>query len=109
MFTIGATWTVPLGANELALSANYYHSSGYFGEADNKESQGAYGLLNANAKVSLDQGRFDISVWGRNLTKAVVNIYPSYVNLTSTSPGFSAQRGYYADPRTYGVTLATRF
>lgn len=109
VFTIGGTWTVPIGSNELAFSANYYHSSGYFGEADNKERQGAYGLLNANVTFSLDNDRFSVSLWGRNLTKAVVNIYPSYVNLTSTSPGFSSQRGYYADPRTYGVTVGTKF
>jgi len=72
----------------------------YF-EASNIPQQKQEGYINVDGRLSLTSPdkRWEVAVWGKNLTKELVATYVTY---------FGAYRQIlvpYAPPRTYGVTL----
>jgi outer membrane receptor protein involved in Fe transport len=98
---LGATYTVSLAGGDLALSGNVYRNSGFFGETDNLRRQDAYQQISASIGWSTHDERFSINVWGKNLTNDVV-----LVQLSGTQQGVGAS---YQPPRTYGVTVGSKF
>jgi len=99
--TIGATYSVPVGASgEVRLSALYTYNSGYYFEPDNRFSQPAFGLLNASIEYRPLE-HLGIELWGRNLTKSRY-----IVQDLSTGTGTTAVLGA---PQTYGVNLKIDF
>ena len=105
--SVSGSYALPIGDNSLTLNANYYYNSGYFGEPDNVARQKGYSLVNASLRYALPDDRLYISVWGRNLTDEAVNTLP--LHTSQNSPGFTVERANYAPPRTYGVTVGTKF
>jgi iron complex outermembrane receptor protein len=76
-----------------------------FFEADNNKvdpqsDEGALGLLDASTAIT--NGRWTLGLWGRNLTDE------RYRRQVLNSTG-NAQRGIWAEPRTYGVRLGVAF
>lgn len=97
-FSLGATWTVPVGENELIANANWLHSEHYFHEADNVAREPAFDKINASLTYNIDNGRISIAGYVNNLTDEAVRA----VVLTSTT---GQQLQIMQAPRTYGVRI----
>jgi len=99
--SVGFDYVVPVSIGKIALSSNLYHNSGFSWEVANRYRQKSYELLNASISwTSQDEG-LSVRLWGQNLTDAKYQ-----------AQGVSAAVGdlrSFAAPRTYGVTLTTRF
>ena len=94
----------PLGNNgEIYLRADYLHRSSTNATAT-LSAYGyipAYGVVNARIGVRTSDGRYDLSVWARNLAD---NDY--YTNRSGAPTGLiTATPG---DPRTFGITVRTK-
>ncbi len=103
-FTVSGTadYAVPVGANELELSATYYHNSGFYWDPDNRLKQTPYGLLSAQAALHFGRLRnYTVRAFGKNLTN---QRYFSYVTAGSLGDVAAA-----APPRTYGVAFDFKF
>nr|WP_087573238.1 TonB-dependent receptor [Sphingomonas sp. CDS-1] len=99
--SVGFDYAVPTQIGKISLSSNLYHNSGFSWEASNRYRQKSYELLNASVGWTSENDRFSVRVWGQNLTDA------KYL-----AQGVSSAIGdlrSFASPRTYGVTLTTRF
>ncbi|HEY4545103.1 MAG TPA: TonB-dependent receptor [Pedomonas sp.] len=108
-WSVTADYTQPLGtwrgqALELYAHADYAHRSSYFSSITNSPSSkaGDFGLLNARLGLRAgEDGRWDLSVWARNLTDEKYFVTTGLANTGLAS-------GLLGDPRTYGVTLRTK-
>jgi len=60
-------------------------------------------LVNANATLTMLDGKLDLTVWGKNLTN--LRDYTTSLSL----PVIAVARSIMREPRTYGVTAAVRF
>lgn len=101
-FNLGVDYSVPISSGELTLSAQYFHSDGWFAEPDNRLFQRPYDTLNGSIKWKLgDDKGFSVSVWGRNLTNEV---YAATLQTQATSDVIVPANG-----RTYGATIGYAF
>jgi outer membrane receptor protein involved in Fe transport len=104
---LGLLWNVPLAAGRaLYVRPSYtWHSRVYF-EDDNDPAyaQSAYGLFNLRAGITLDQGRWDLGVWGNNLTGRKY-----LIDAGNTGESFGLPTYIPGSPRTYGVSVSGRF
>src|SRR3546814_8830890 len=75
-------------------------NDGWYPEPDNLLRQDAYSLVNARVSFNFND-HASMSVWGRNLTNKFY-----YTILTANS---LASVGSPEAPRTYGITLETKF
>jgi iron complex outermembrane receptor protein len=93
---------VPLGGGRLSLRGDASWRDSFFTEASNRPETfvSSYWLLNARAAYRFARDRFELAVWGRNLSNEVV---PLHV-IPFQNNGFSI----LAPPRTWGVTLGVR-
>lgn len=99
---LGAEYTVPLGGADLTLAADYFHSTKWFSDPENRLAQPAYSLVNASATLSFAQDRYSVRGWVRNLGNV------AYANqLFPQVP--VADVVAYAEGRTFGVTLGAKF
>jgi iron complex outermembrane receptor protein len=80
----------------------YAYNSGYFAEADNVIHQSSFNQVNASVRWDAPGDKFNVSLWGKNLTNA------AFFTAAFTYQNGN-QAGGYAPPRTYGVTLGYRF
>jgi iron complex outermembrane receptor protein len=102
-----ATYTVPISAS-LEFRANVsekYNSSYNTGsDLDPRKLQGAYGLVNARLGLGAPDGKWTVEIWGANLA----NKY--YYQVAFDAPiQYNQIDAFLADPRTYGVTVRTKF
>lgn len=99
-----AVGTVLNRDSEVYVGADYSYRSNYFTTANlSRYSQiPGYALLNARIGVRSLDGVVDIQVWARNLTDKLY-----YLSLSAATTG--AITGTLGDPRTYGITVKTRF
>ena len=99
---LGIEYKIPLGAAELTLSGDYFHSSQWFSAPENRTSQPAYSLVNASANLSFADERYSLKIWGKNLG-----------NIAYASQLFNqvpvADVVAFADGRTFGITLGAKF
>ncbi|WP_169833126.1 TonB-dependent receptor domain-containing protein [Sphingomonas panacis] len=97
-FSLNGTYRIPTGADQLVLSGTVLHSGSYYFEPDNIAKQRAYTSFNAVARFEIDNGRYYVEAFGKNLgnvaVTSVVLTNPTGASNTSLQP-----------PRTYGVTL----
>lgn len=99
---IGATYILALrNSGTLTLNASAAYSGSYFWEAGNRFKQPAYALVDLSAKFSTPDGRWNIGVWGKNVTGKA---YAMYGNADTRY--FSIAFG---EPSTYGMTLGVSF
>jgi iron complex outermembrane receptor protein len=97
---VGLSYLLPTRTGDWTLDAQYLHNSGWFGEADNQLRQPAYENVNAGLHWRLNNGPYTISLWGRNLTNALV--------YTAVQGNFLASLSQYAPPRTYGIQFSAQ-
>lgn len=91
-------YLIPTPAGDWTVDGQYLHSSGWFGEADNQLRQSPYNNVNAGLHWHVNNGRYTISLWGRNLTNSLV--------YTAAQGNFLVSLAQYAPPRTYGLQLS---
>lgn len=97
-----ADYSIPVAAGDLAFNVTYLHSDGYFWDADNRNVQDPYDLLNAQISYSFgSDNRYTMRAWGKNLTDEI-----TYTYVLASSLGDLAAP---APPRTYGVTFDFEF
>jgi len=102
--SLAASYTVPIGSDELTFDADYSYTSRYFHEPDNVLSQDPSSLLSASIRYQMDDG-ISVMLWGRNLTNEAVEV----VGGVQTFGTLGLARASYGEPRTYGVTLSAKF
>lgn len=66
--------------------------------------QQGYALLSAHLDYETADGRWNASIWGKNLTKK--HYFTSRVDLLA---GFGFDYNHIGNPRTYGITVGTKF
>ena len=92
---MGARYSWDVADGKLDASLNYFHTSMFYWEPDNRLQQPAYGLLNGQMMWTNPDKRWSVRIWGKNLTNKQY-----YVFGTSESEGDSDTPGA---PRTYGI------
>jgi iron complex outermembrane receptor protein len=112
-FSLGADDWQPIGQLndgwgggdlELYGHADYSHRSGY-NTTNTNTIYGdipGFGLLNARIGLRSSTGRWDFSAWARNLTNEQYFV-------TRSGGNFGLITAIVGDPRTYGVTLRTKW
>lgn len=100
--TVAADYVIPTSFGKVTLSGTYNHSDGYYFELDNLRHQTAYDIVNGTIRVENESGSLYTSLWVRNLLEEVVLLQVQ----GSATLGGSAQ---YGAPRTYGITIGTKF
>jgi iron complex outermembrane receptor protein len=93
---VGSDYKVPVGKDSLNFNLTYFHSDGFFWEADNRLRQPSYDILNAEIGLSFgSRQQYQVRIFGKNLGDT------RYFSLqASNSLGDVAAP---AAPRTYGV------
>lgn len=97
----GADYAIPTASGTYTVSVLSVYSSKFFWGPDDRLAQGAYGLLNASLRWVSSDEHLNVKLWGKNLTD---KLYET----SGTENGFGDLL-IYAPPRTYGVTLGTKF
>ncbi|MDX2061469.1 MAG: TonB-dependent receptor [Bacteroidia bacterium] len=98
---LAAQYTLPLNGTWRLVGRGEWRAFGdQFTDIQNTLEQPAYNLLNAHVGISSE--RFDLFVWGRNLTDERPLIYGT------PDTGFG-RASIVGPPTTYGMTLTTRF
>jgi iron complex outermembrane receptor protein len=100
-FNARADYSIPLPSGELALSAEYLWTDGFFWTADNRARQDAYSLVNAQAKYTFGDGRYNVRLWTSNLTNTKYYL--------SVAEAVTGDIGIAAPPRTYGIAAGVHF
>jgi iron complex outermembrane recepter protein len=98
---LGLAYEIPSSIGKFSLAANFYYNDGWVADADNREKQKAYELLDASVTWRSQSDLMSVSVWGRNLTDELY-----YQQLGASNFG---DNGVQAPPRTYGVTFGLHF
>ena len=99
---VGARYKTQLGGGELQLSGNlYYTSEFFFGPSGLQFPQKGYEILSLRAQWSDPADRFQIAVYGDNLTN---NRY-----MTGVQYGNNGIGANWSKPATYGVELGVKF
>jgi len=129
--TLSPQWSGDVGENKLSLRTDFaYQSSqanypqGFYRDAAGTWRDAVSGavtsaadvagytysntdkkhvLVNANATLTILDGKLDLTVWGKNLTNL-----KDFVN-SLTIPGVQLGRVFLREPRTYGVIATLRF
>jgi outer membrane receptor protein involved in Fe transport len=103
----GVNYTVPLSASlEFRVSVNEKYTSSYNtgSDLDPRKLQGAYGLLNARLGLGSQDGKWAVEVWGANLADK------GYLQVAFDAPfQYNQIDSYLSDPRTFGITVRTKF
>jgi iron complex outermembrane recepter protein len=104
---VAATYTIPISSSlEFRASVNEKYSSSYNtgSDLDPRKLQGAYGLLNARLGLGAPDGKWTVEVWGANLADK------GYYQVAFDAPfQFNQIDAFLADPRTFGITVRTKF
>jgi outer membrane receptor protein involved in Fe transport len=122
--TGGATWTPPLADNGISglLHADFRYMSEYNTGSDLLPEKAQSGVMLVNARVGVTGAdrAWSLEFWGQNLFNVdfaqVVASAPlqgggslATVAAGGASPGNALFIGFPAEPRTYGVTVRTKF
>ncbi|MGE3744556.1 MAG: TonB-dependent receptor [Sphingomonadaceae bacterium] len=101
--SIGGSFSVPVGDNEIGISGNWFHNDGFYWETDNRFSEGAYSVVNGEVYFTFgSDNQFKVRAFGKNLTNTHYASFAftqgTFGDLQTTSP-----------PRTYGVGFGFKF
>ena len=103
------TYERPLGDNLMGLAyidARYQSDVNSGSDLDIEKRQPSYALVNARLGVSTMDDRWTLEVWGRNILDEEYTVINFDSPLQLITPTYST---FLGDPRTFGVTLRTRF
>jgi iron complex outermembrane receptor protein len=117
----GITYDGPLGGSGWGLltNVNLQYSDSYRSTVQPRDTDAArtpfpFGIqdnfVKVNARIGLTtpDERFTVEVWGLNLTNKVTQTLTGNVPLRGV-PGNRARAAFFEEPRTYGVTVRTKF
>jgi len=98
------SYTMPVGSNELTLSANYrYQASMYYTFVQTnavRDESSDYSFLNARASFAFGaNNQYNVAVWGNNLTEEFA------CSSVIWGPGAPAQGNYSCEVSSYGEAL----
>jgi len=98
---LGAQYVFEVEGWSLLGRVDYTNQSKMYFEASNLPTQKQEGFINVDARVSVTSPdkRWEVAVWGKNLTDELVATY-----VTAFAP-YRQVLVPYAPPKTYGVTL----
>ncbi|MET0987421.1 MAG: TonB-dependent receptor, partial [Steroidobacteraceae bacterium] len=101
---LAVIYTLPTAMGSWDLATAYSHGGDYYSEPDNFRyvKQPKYDLVNASVKWTSPDDRYDVRLWGNNLTEEKYFTY--LANSATSGPKVSP-----ASPRTYGVTFGVHF
>ena len=105
--SLGLQWTAPLGEGRaFYFRPSYTWRSTVYFEDDNNPAyaQSGYGLLNLRSGVSLQRGRWDLGVWGSNLTNRKY-----LIDGGNTGQNFGVPTFIPGAPRTFGISVSGKF
>ncbi len=101
--TLGANYTARLSnGSKLEPSTTLYYNSGWFTEPDNKIRQKRFAELSATVRWTSSDDRYNVSLWGANLTNA-----KSRANATTLA--FGNHVVSFNPPRTFGITAGFKY
>lgn len=100
--SIGGDYTFRTDVVDVTLAVNAAYNDGFFFYADNRLTQPDYWLVNGSLTFALPNDQINVKLWAKNLTDATY-----YAGRSEQAGLGDAQR--QAAPRTYGITLTTRF
>ena len=106
-FSGGIDATVMDGnSGKLSLHGDLAYSASQFFEVINipRLEQGSYALLSGHIDWESANGRFNASIWGKNLTNKFY--FTSRIDILV---GFGLDYNHISAPRTYGVTLGVKY
>jgi iron complex outermembrane recepter protein len=104
---VSGSYTLPLSASlqfRASVSEKYDSSYNTGSDLDPLKLQGAYGLLTARLGLGSPDGKWTAEIWGNNLTNK------GFYQVAFDAP-FQYQQidAFLGDPRTFGITLRTKF
>jgi iron complex outermembrane recepter protein len=102
-----ATYTVPFSASlEFHANINEKYNSSYNtgSDLDPRKLQAAYGLVGARLGLGAPDGKWTVEVWGANLANKGI-----YQVAFDAPFQYNQIDAFLADPRTFGVTVRTKF
>ena len=86
------------------IDFNWNDDTPFGQDADPEKARDSYALVNARIGINLGNDRLDVSLWGRNVFDE------DYVVGTFNAVGREGSlTAYHTDPRTYGITVRTKF
>lgn len=95
------TYRLPVGPGEVTFSGDYYHSDGWFSDADNRLKQKPYDIVGGSIAWKPQDERYNLRLWAKNLFNEVYA-----VTITSSS---RVDALWVAQGRTFGVTAGFNF
>ncbi len=109
ILNVAANYTVPVGdwGSATLRGAYAYKSKMFFDPFENPlVSQDAFGMLDARLTFEEADGKWNVALWGKNLTDELIAASKSEAvsGLTGNTVGTN-----YLAPRTYGITVGYRF
>jgi iron complex outermembrane receptor protein len=105
-FSAGGDLTVPASDRlDAVFGADYAYRSFYYSSYNNSRYSivDGFGLLNLRAGVRTSDGKWEATLWGRNVLDKV------YFHQTGADSTGGRVFGRPADPRTYGITARHQF
>jgi iron complex outermembrane recepter protein len=99
---ISADYKLPSPIGDFDLNANYTYIDGFNWLPDGSVKQPVTNLVNASVRWTSTNGRWDLRLWGNNLT------FAKYYSFVSESSGLGKEFSPAA-PRTYGLTAGLHF
>lgn len=100
----GMRLTVPFdNGSEIRANVDATYTSSIFLYPDNSAltKVGGYGLVNARLAWSAPEGKYEVALWAKNITKT------EYV--TGIFPIITQDQVNFNEPRTFGIQLSARF
>jgi iron complex outermembrane recepter protein len=101
-FNVGGDYAVPTEHGTYTFNINEAYTDSLFINADNQVKQPSFGYLNSSLSWASPDRKWDVRVWGKNLTDVQTYTYL----LMQASIGVTASP---AAPRTFGITLGTHW
>jgi outer membrane receptor protein involved in Fe transport len=102
-----ATYVVPISSSlEFRANVNEKYNSSYNtgSDLDPRKLQGGYGLVNARLGLGSPDGKWTAEIWGANLANK------GYYQVAFDAPiQYNQVDAFLADPRTFGITVRTKF
>ena len=90
-----ASYTFPIGSNELAISANYRYTSSMFytfTQTNTRDESTDNSFLNARAAFAFGQNlQYNVALWGNNLTEEFADMASSLLPIGGMSRRVSAR------------------
>lgn len=94
-------YEIPLSFGKLILSGSASYTGKYYFSADNRAAQEDVFLLNSRLRWESEGSRYNVSIWGKNLTD---KRYLAGFNISNYGDLIQ-----FSAPRAYGVTVGTTF